>query len=277
MTRYTRTIEAQSRRDVLLVALGVGVSVVATSAGTPGPPEITAADQHPEGWPAFPWQSPEVVREFVGASHGNIARVRELLGQHPELAKSAVDWGFGDWESALGAASHVGRREIAELLIEHGARPDLFCMAMLGETASLRALIDARPALAALRGPHGISLLAHAQAGGHEATIAYVSTLAAAAGPAPAALTEEEAAPYVGTFRPRSAAPGVALTTTRFGLTITADVPGAAGRTLLRTGEHQFHPVGAPGVRVSFRVHGARADRVEVVQGPWFYEAARTS
>ena len=57
-----------------------------------------------------------LAKEIVGVSHGNLARVRELVQQHPALAKASFDWGYGDRETALGAASHIGRREIAELL-----------------------------------------------------------------------------------------------------------------------------------------------------------------
>ena len=56
-------------------------------------------------------------------AHGNVRRVRELVEDRPSLAKASWDWGFGDWEDALGAASHMGNREIAEYLIGHGARP----------------------------------------------------------------------------------------------------------------------------------------------------------
>src|SRR5262245_50125407 len=61
----------------------------------------------------FPMQPPDMVRETVIVSHGNAKRVRELVDAHPALARAAVDWGFGDWEDALGAASHTGNREIA--------------------------------------------------------------------------------------------------------------------------------------------------------------------
>ena len=61
----------------------------------------------------FPAHEPEVAREIVGVSHGNAARVRELLKGRPALANASWDWGYGDWESALGAASHVGNQEIA--------------------------------------------------------------------------------------------------------------------------------------------------------------------
>ena len=74
----------------------------------------------------FPRQDPALAAEVVGASHRDLGRVRELVERQPNLAKAAIDWGYGDWESALAAASHTGRREIAELLIAHGAQPTLF-------------------------------------------------------------------------------------------------------------------------------------------------------
>src|SRR5688572_23370011 len=67
----------------------------------------------------YPSLNDDVVSGVVGASHGNIDKVKELISRRPELAGAAWDWGFGDWETALGAASHVGRRDIAELLISY--------------------------------------------------------------------------------------------------------------------------------------------------------------
>ncbi|HET7037552.1 MAG TPA: hypothetical protein VFI42_17840 [Thermomicrobiaceae bacterium] len=111
----------------------------------------------------------EVVQEFVGNAHGNLERVRELLQAHPGLVNAAWDWGGGDWETALGAAAHMGRRDIAEELLAHGARLDLFAAAMLGEVEIVRAMLRAFPELRRASGPHGIPLLAHAQAGGEPA------------------------------------------------------------------------------------------------------------
>ena len=59
-------------------------------------------------------------------SHNDIKRVRELVERQPALARASLDWGFGDWETAIDAASHVGRRDIAEFLIANGARPTIF-------------------------------------------------------------------------------------------------------------------------------------------------------
>ena len=111
----------------------------------------------------------ELVQEFVGNAHGNLGRVRELLRAQPALVNAAWDWGGGDWETALGAAAHMGRRDIAAELLAHGARLDLFAAAMLGEVEIVRAILGAFPELRRASGPHGIPLLAHAQAGGEEA------------------------------------------------------------------------------------------------------------
>jgi hypothetical protein len=51
---------------------------------------------------------------MVIKSHDQVARVRALLARWPTLSRATIDLGFGDWEDALGAASHVGNREIAE-------------------------------------------------------------------------------------------------------------------------------------------------------------------
>lgn len=111
----------------------------------------------------FPSQDPELVQEMVLVSHGQIDKVKELLASHPELSKAAWDWGYGDWETALGAASHTGNKEIAELLMANGARPDIFSFAMLGNLGAVKGMIDGNPGVQKIRGPHGITLLAHAK------------------------------------------------------------------------------------------------------------------
>jgi hypothetical protein len=115
---------------------------------------------------SFPTQEPDLVREIVGVSHRDLSRVKALVERHPTLAKAAWDWGFGDWESALGAASHVGNREIAEHLIAHGAQPTIFSAAMLGQLEVVKAFLASAPGIERTKGPHGITLLEHARAGG---------------------------------------------------------------------------------------------------------------
>ena len=109
---------------------------------------------------------PALVHEMVLKAHGDLARVQELLTQEAALANAAWDWGGGDWESALGSAAHMGRRDIAEALLAHGARLDIFAAAMLGELAIVQAILTAFPAMRNAAGPHGIPLIVHAQQGG---------------------------------------------------------------------------------------------------------------
>jgi hypothetical protein len=109
------------------------------------------------------------VQAFVGNAHGDLDAVRAALAADATLANAAWDWGDGDWETGLGAAAHMGRRDIAELLLEHGARLDVFAAAMLGDVDVVRAVLAAHPETRAATGPHGIPLHAHAEAGGEQA------------------------------------------------------------------------------------------------------------
>jgi hypothetical protein len=110
-----------------------------------------------------------LVRDFVANAHGDLGKVSSALDDHPTLANATWDWGGGDWETGLGAAAHMGRRDIAELLLSRGARLDLFAAAMLGETEVVRAVLSAHPEMRDAKGPHTIPLRAHAEAGGEQA------------------------------------------------------------------------------------------------------------
>ena len=111
----------------------------------------------------------DAVRQFVNDAHSNFDSVRRLLELQPALVNCAWDWGAGDWETGLGAAAHMGRRDIALHLLEQGARMDIFAAAMLGHLDVVRAVIAADPQARISPGPHGIPLLKHAEAGGAEA------------------------------------------------------------------------------------------------------------
>ena len=111
----------------------------------------------------------KLVQEFVSVAHSDLNRVKELLAQEPALVNATWDWGGGDFETALGAAAHMGRRDIAEFLLENGARLDIFAAAMLGKLDVVKAALNAYPESINTPGPHGIPLIAHAKAGGEEA------------------------------------------------------------------------------------------------------------
>lgn len=121
----------------------------------------------------------KLVEEFVGVSHGNFERVKELLTQEPSLINATWDWGGGDFETALGAASHMGNKAIANFLLENGARIDIFAAAMLGKLDIVKAALLVYPDVIDIPGPHGIPLIDHAEAGGEDAkaVVEYLNSL----------------------------------------------------------------------------------------------------
>src|SRR3954470_12023459 len=125
--------------------------------------------QSPSSSPApssFPAHEPDAVKEVVTVAHGNLARVKELVSARPALARASWDWGYGDWETPIDAASHVGNRPIAEYLIANGARPTVFTAVMMGQLALVKGFVEATPGLQRMRGPHGLTMMMHARAGG---------------------------------------------------------------------------------------------------------------
>ncbi|MBL8051381.1 MAG: ankyrin repeat domain-containing protein [Anaerolineales bacterium] len=111
----------------------------------------------------------ELVQEFVGVAHTDIARVKELLEREPNLVNATWDWGGGDFETALGAAAHMGAKDIANYLLEHGARLDIFAAAMLGKLEIVKAALTEYPNAKDVLGPHDIPLIVHAEKGGDDA------------------------------------------------------------------------------------------------------------
>ena len=216
----------------------------------------------------FPTQSPELAREMVTVSHFSLQRVQELVGAQPSLARAAWDWGFGDWEDALGAASHTGNRAIAEYLNANGARPTLFSAAMLGELEVVRAHIAANPEAVNIPGPHSISLLAHAKSGGPQAkaVLEFLSSLGTAKIDELVPISPEEIASIIGSYPIGVGASefvDVSLEDNRFLNTkeLTWTRRGTTGRPLYHLGDKVFYPAGAHAVRIRFR---SEKDRVEM-------------
>lgn len=119
------------------------------------------------------WKKPQVNRtmaaDFVIYAHKDLSKVQELLELEPGLLNASVDWGNGDYETALGGASHMGRKEIVKYLLSKGARIDIFCAAMMGMLGTVTEMLTVEPALVDAKGPHGFTLHFHAQVGGEEA------------------------------------------------------------------------------------------------------------
>src|SRR5436305_7338973 len=103
--------------------------------------------------------TPEIIREFVIASHFNFDKVRTMFANTPALLTVQHQWGENDYEDGLGAASHVGNRPIATFFLEQGVPLSIFAAAMLGRTADVAAFLQADPVQANAHGAHHIPIL----------------------------------------------------------------------------------------------------------------------
>jgi hypothetical protein len=133
-------------------------------------PALSTTPESADNVPDFPEHHPQFdrarVKRFVIAAHFNFVAVKAMLAEEPKLINGAIDWGNGDFETALGGASHMGRRDIAEYLLEHNARMDIFAATMLGRLDIVSAAVAAFPNIVHVPGPHGIPLIVHAEKGG---------------------------------------------------------------------------------------------------------------
>jgi hypothetical protein len=212
----------------------------------------------------FPAQPAEIVREMVTVSHFDLKRVKELVDSRPSLAKACWDWGFGDWESAIGAASHMGNRPMAEYLISKGAQPSIFSAAMLGQLEVVKAFVTLQPGIQKIRGPHGITMLAHAKNGGAGAKNVYdfLQSVGDADADPEVPIADEEKTKLLGTYTfgigvaqqidvSMQQSPGMktgSFTWTR---------KGTMGRPLYHLGKKEYYPAGAPDVRIRFGEDGS--------------------
>jgi len=111
----------------------------------------------------------KVVQEFVGASHKDIDKVKAMLEEFPTLLNAAHDWKKGDFETGLGAASHVGYKELAQYFLDRGAQANIFTACLFGKMDIVKPMLMAFPKTINAIGPHGFTLLHHAEKGGDEA------------------------------------------------------------------------------------------------------------
>ena len=261
MPAFPFTFPTLHRRNFLRTA-GLVLYVPAWSFNNSQPPSQsgsqTPAPSNPPLPPSFPTQPPELVHEMVMVSHFNLKRVQQLVEAHPSLARAAWDWGFGDWEDALGAASHMGNRPIAEYLLSKGARPSIFSAAMLGHLDVVKAFVTAQPGIQRTRGPHSIPLLAHAKAGGPAASAVYdyLASLGDAGSEAQAPLTQADLDAIVGVY-PFGPADHDLINVTAEKGSVTWTRAASMGRPLFHHGNRVFNPAGAEAVRIAFTAEPA--------------------
>lgn len=109
----------------------------------------------------------EEVTEFVFAAHSDLEKTRSIVDRNPLILNCANQITRGDFETALGGACHMGRKDIADMLIERGARMDMFNLTFLGHTDFVKQMIEKHPQYLNAPGPHGFTFLHHAKVGKH--------------------------------------------------------------------------------------------------------------
>lgn len=272
------SITSPRRRFIKSSAFGlIGITAFGNSFAqdTVAPPTVMI-----NGEPLFyryPSMNDTMVSSVVGASHGNFDKVKELVGRRPELAGAAWDWGFGDWETALGAASHVGRRDIAEFLMSNGARPDIFTFTMMGMLRSVQEMIETVPGIQSHNGPHGITLLQHAKnrleakdisasdRSNVNKVISYLEGLGNAdIKPKDLGMTDEEKKKFSGEYRFGAGDDEIFIVDQhRLGF-LQVGRKGSFSRKLNKTDDNTFSPAGAPSVKIIFKINNDKAISLSV-------------
>lgn len=225
---------------------------------------------------SFPRQEAALVREMVTVAHGNVARVKELVAARPAFARAAWDWGYGDWETALGAASHVGNREIAAVLLAAGAHPTIFSAAMLGQLDAVKAFVSAAPGIQKTRGPHGIHLLDHARAGKSDEVVRYLEALGDAAPAYPnEAMANGDPEHLLGSYAFGAATSERLIVGRNARGALVIKREGESDRNLFHHGGRVFNPAGAEAVRIRFEPAAGTAAAVVIEDGPIIVRASR--
>ena len=267
------SIQQQRRRFIKSSAFGlIGITAFGHSSATGIVNTIQDPGNGDSLFYRYPSMNDDMVSGIVGASHGNFDKVKELVNSRPELAGASWDWGFGDWETALGAASHVGRRDIAEFLMSHGARPDIFTYTMMGMLKSVQEIIETVPGIQSHGGPHGITLLQHAKnrledkniaatdAANVNKVISYLESLGNAdVKPKSLEVTEEEKKKYLGEYRFGTGENEIFVVDLHRRGFLQIGRKGSFQRGLTKVDEYTFSPVGAPSVKIIFKITNDKA------------------
>ncbi len=99
--------------------------------------------------------SQDAINAFVIASHYDLPKVQQLLSEQPALLNENAEW----IETPVQAAAHVGRRDIVEFLLEHGAPLDICTASMLGRFEDVQAMLTDDPDMIDDVGAHNIPLM----------------------------------------------------------------------------------------------------------------------
>lgn len=182
MNPMTKWLTRAANRRVFMGTAATGFAAVLAPQlliGQTMTQDTTALAAKKPGKDKGPQIEAELVKEFVRVSHSDFEAVQRMLKQTPQLLHVSWDWGGGDFEAGIEAASHVGDRDIALFLMEQGARANLFTAAMLGHIDIVKGFLTSYPYMINSGGAHGLGLVHHAKKGGAEAAqvLEYLETL----------------------------------------------------------------------------------------------------
>lgn len=259
----------RKRRHLLQTSVLVAMGLALPVQGLDNLPNRPFLGNPGRPYAAYPSLDPELVGDVVGKSHFDLETVKKLVEERPELAHASWEWRFGDFESAVGAASHVGRRDIVEYLLSKGARPNIFTYAMLGAYDAVKGMVTYTPGIQRTLGPHGISLLDHAHAGlrmkdrmtntqrdNAKRLIDYLESLGDAGGETYEEVPEANKQKYLGDYRYGEAKGEGFSVQLNMRKMLSLGAIGEFGGALYKIGENLFTYNGAPSVRVTFQWEG---------------------
>ena len=105
----------------------------------------------------------DLVDKFVQVAHTDLDAVKSMLEAEPSLLNSRSSI---DGEMAIQAASHMGRRKIAEYLLEMGAPPNICTASLLADARTVREMLAQDRKLAHAGDAHGNPLAYFVALGG---------------------------------------------------------------------------------------------------------------
>ena len=179
------------------------------------------------------------------------------------VLKSCMDWG--------------NNVDIAQFLMDHGARPNLFTYTIMGKVDAVKAIVESMPGIQSIHGPHGITLMRHArirlgmdsltqpEKGNMEEIVDFLESVGGAdERQKNLEISESEQKVYMGkyTFGPGEDEYFTVELNSRGMLYLSR--AENIGRVLLRVEEHGFAPGGAPNVRIRFEVNGGSASKLTI-------------
>jgi hypothetical protein len=157
-----------SRKDFIQATAAIAAGVTACAGGLRSARASISSQAESKGSAAVggsfavdpDWEAAhqDLVAEFVLPCHFSIEQAAAVLKQDRRLVNAR---NYSTDEAGIEAASHTGRRDIAQWLLGNGAPYTVHCAVMLGHTYAAQAFFDLDESQAGRTGAHGIPMMYH--------------------------------------------------------------------------------------------------------------------